>query len=283
MDARAVLVVLLTISVSAAGTPLPSLGDAGTGSDAGDDPGNATVLDGPGTFEGTLAPPGDADWYVLERSSEQAVCYSAEVRGAVHADAILSLTEGLTPSVERSTEPAHVLDLGITGPSTQRVFLGLVPNASTADSSVGHYEVELETVTIQAPGDAATDADPGGDREDANQTEGPCVFGTLSGGTDEADAYVFDAEEGEHVALSLAQAAMAPARLTLVSPSNDTVVAIRDGGFADVELDETGEWLVRAELTEKATSTTEDSYMIGLTVNGPEPRPCKPSCFSSME
>lgn len=48
-DARAVLVVLLTISVSAAGTPLPSLGDAGTGSDAGDSPRNATVLDGPET------------------------------------------------------------------------------------------------------------------------------------------------------------------------------------------------------------------------------------------
>lgn len=286
MDARAVLVVLLTISVSAAGTPLPTLGDAGTGSDAGDSPANATPLDGPGTYEGILTPPGDADWYVLERSTKEAVCYSAELKGAVHANVTLSLTKALKPSVERPILPAHELDLGITAPSTSSVYLGLESTGDGASDrdSFGPYRFELRTLTFDesSSSDGASGGDAGGEAGSALETEGPCISGSLSGGTDEADAYAFDAEEGEHVALSLAQAAMAPARLTLVSPSNETVAAVSDGGFADVELNETGEWLVKAELTEEATATTDAEYMIGLTVNGPNEPPCKPGCFTSM-
>lgn len=287
MDARAVLVVLLTISVSAAGTPLPSLGDAGTGSDAGDSPANATPLDGPGTYDGILTPPGDADWYMLERSTKEPVCYSALLKGAVHADVVLSLTQALTPSVERLILPAHELGLGITAPSTSSVYLGLQAReeGATDTNSVGPYRFELATLTIDqsSTSDGDTDGDAGSNKGTAIAIEGPCISGSLSGDTDETDTYAFEAEEGDHVALSLAQPSMAPARLALVSPSGEELAAVSNGGFADVEINETGEWLVKAELTDEATATTDADYMIGLTVNGPEPRPCKPSCFSSME
>lgn len=277
------VVVLLLVSVTAAGASLPGSGDAGTGSDAGDDPGNATTLSGPGTYNGTLSPPGDADWYVLEQTPGTPVCFQATVEGAVHADGVLSPTEGLAPAVRRPAKPAHVLDLGVTTPSSTQVYLGLAPpaNPSQAETSVGWYSFEIRAVTPGLPGagDGGQEGDAGPDRSSAVETEGPCVAGSLSGGTDEADAYAFEADEGEHVALSLAQAASGPVRVSLVSPSGDEVAAVRDGGFADVELAETGEWLVRAELVGDATTkTTDDDYLVGLTVNGPEPPPCNPGC-----
>lgn len=281
MDPRTLAVVLISASVATAGAALPPLGDAGTGGDAGDSPDEATELSGAGTYHGTLFPPGDADWYRLPTTPSQALCSQAIVDGAAHASVTLSATPGLNPAVTRPVEPGYSLDLGLSTPSTTGVFLGLEPSEdlSADETSVGSYRFNLTTLqpSNAGPGDAGTGEDAGENRSTGVHTEGPCIGGSLDDPTD-SDVYVFNAAEGEHVAVSLSQATSAPTFVNLTSPSGKLVAQIDAGGFQDVVLNETGEWIVRADLPHETTATGGD-YLIGTTVNGPEPQPCKPGCF----
>lgn len=281
-------ILLLTTAVASAGSLVPLHDDAGSGGDAGDTPGDATELSDPGTYEGMLFPIGDADWYVLDSPFDRAICYQAIVGGQVSASVTLSLTEGLQPAVERPISPGLQLDLGLAAPTTSRVFLGLEPGPGGSElspiaSSFGPYRFDLQMLTFDdlGPGDAGTGEDAGDEPSDASPVPAPCFSADLGSEGDDRDVFLFEAEEDEHVALSLAQASTGPVRLSLISPSNETKAQVEDGGFTDVTLDETGQWLVVAELAEQETSLTGFDYMVGLTVNGPEPPPCKPTCATT--
>lgn len=278
-------VLLLTTAVASAGSLVPLQDDASSGGDAGDAPANATELSGPGTYEGMLFPVADADWYVLDSPFDRALCYQAMVGGQVSANVTLSLTEGLQPAVQRPISPGLQLDLGLAAPTTAQVFLGLEAGPAGSGLSpialgLGTYRFDLQTLTLDdlGPGDAGTGADAGHETSDAVPVPAPCFSGDLGSDGDDRDVFLFEAEQDEHVALSLAQAATGPVRLSLVSPSNEIKAQVEEGGFTDVPLDETGQWLVVAEVTEGETSTTSFDYMVGLTINGPEPPPCKPTC-----
>lgn len=281
MDPRSVLVVLLSLSVASAGAVLPTTGDAATGNDAGDEPENATPITA-GTYNGTLFPPGDADWYELSTPAMQPLCSKALVSGAAHADVILSATPGLTPNVTRPVEPGLSLDLGLSTPSTQQILLGLrsPETSSPAPTSAGDYRFEIQTLQPGATdGDAGTGGDAGDDPSTAIATEGPCIDGTVSSPEDR-DVYVFDGIEGEQVALSLVEASRDPVLVNLTAPSGAQRTTVDHGGFEDVTLNETGQWIVSTELPGQTEIDTAD-YMIGMTVNGPEPRPCQPTCMYS--
>lgn len=282
MNPRSLIVVLISVFLATAGATPPGLDDPGEGDDAGDSPGDATVLDAEGTYNGTLVPPGDADWYKLETTSAQdpgPVCSKAIVEGNVHADVTLSSTLGLNPAVTRPIEPGLRLDLGLSVPTTQ-VYLGLEPSqeATPAPASGGTYQFDLLTVEPgDTDGDAGTGDDAGEDPATGIATEGPCIDGTLSDETD-SDVYVFDGIQGEHVALSLSDATSQAVFVNLTAPSGALVSQVDPGGFTDVSLNETGQWIVRTDLPHETDATGSD-YLVGLTVNGPEPRPCEPSCF----
>lgn len=274
-------VVLVTVSVATAGAALPPLGDPGPGQDAGDEPENATPLPGPGTYNGTLTPPGDADWYELSTPTMDPLCSEAIVRGSAHAQVTLSTTTGLQPGVTRSMEPGHVLELGQSAPSTRSFFLGLEPSPATApaSASAGTYQLAIRTLELgDSDGDAGTGEDAGDTREDGIWTEGPCIDGELSSPTD-SDVYLFDASEGEHVALSLADASRDSVFVNLTAPSGALLAKVDAGELRDVSLNETGQWSIRVDLPGQTTAKTA-SYLVGLTVNGPEPQPCKPGCFA---
>lgn len=275
------LVVLLTLSVATAGAALPPIGDPGPEPDAADDPGNATTLPGPGTYEGTLLPAGDADWYRLSTQRLDPLCSEAIVRGNAHAEVTLSTTIGLEPGVTRPLEPAHTLDLGRSTPSTRHVLLGLEPSQrlSPAATSGGHYEFSIRTLELgDTDGDAGTGGDAGATPADGIATEGPCIDGTLSSPTD-SDVYVFQATEGEHVALSLADANRDGVFVNLTAPSGALLAQVGVGELRDVSLNETGQWLIRVDLPGRTPAQTA-AYLAGLTVNGPEPQPCKPTCVT---
>lgn len=286
MRSQVVLAVILAVAALASAGPVPGIhGDAGTPGDAGDSPAEATELPSSGTYNGTLAPPGDADWYVLKSPVDRSLCYQAVIDGQAYANATLSLTQGLAPAVTRPILPAHVLDLGIAAPTTSKVFLGLTPTQAvhdqgSAETSLGSYRFDLQAFRHDdlGPGDAGTGQDAGEAPATGIAVEDPCIGGDLEPEVDTADTFTFQAEEGELVAISLAQAASAPIRLSLVSPSGDTRATIQEGGFADVALDETGIWSVQASLFGTTDQQLEIDYMIGLTVNGPEPPPCRPGC-----
>lgn len=275
---------LVTLSVATTGSLFP-FSDAGTGADAGDTPENATVLPEAGNYSGILWPPGDADWYELSPPPTRSACFAAKIGGEATATGILTRNVELNPAVDRPVEPTKVLDLGLSSPGASPVLLGLVPNETPAGPvSVGTYEFELTVVTADqpgpgpGPGDAGTDRDAGGDAPSGIPTEGPCLSGTLDSDTDPRDVYLFSAKEDDRVALSLAQAAIAPARLTLVSPAEGEIAEIRDGEFTDVQLNATGQYQVVAELVGRPAMLEVD-YLVGLTINGPEPPPCRPTCL----
>lgn len=279
-------VLLLTTAFASAGSLVPLQDDAGSGGDAGDTPGTATELPDEGTYEGMLFPIGDADWFVLSTPLDRAICYQSIVGGQTSANVTLSLTEGLQPAVQRPILPGLELDLGLAAPTTSQVFLGLEPGpggsaVSEMALSFGTYRFELQMLTFDdlGSGDGGTGGDAGDEASGAVQVPAPCFSGDLGSEGDDRDVFSFEAEEDEHVALSLAQASTAPTRLSLISPSNETKAQIENGGFADVTLDETGQWLVVADLAEdEESSLTEFDYMVGLTINGPEPPPCRPTC-----
>lgn len=285
MDAR-VLIVLLLLTVSAvpAASDLPIHDDAGTGQDAGDDPSNATVLPAGGTYNGTLLPAGDTDWYEVPTPGDAAVCYQASIRGEALASGKLALAEALDPVVVRDTKPGYVLDLGLAGPNPGQVLFGLAPVGELdAADSAGAYIFTLEALGAEdlGPGDGGSGHDAGEEPGEAVVTDGPCLAGTFENGKDERDRYSFDGVEGESVALSLAPTALVPMRLSLVSPSGQTETEIRYGGFTDVTLDETGSWVLDVELLDYRgdDAPTQPAYLVGLTINGPDPPPCKPSCM----
>lgn len=287
MDSRSLLLalVLLTTSVASVGSGLPDAGDPGPGLDAGNSPGDATPLPEGGVYNGTLLPPVDADWFLLDTTSQDAVCYQALIGGDVRADVTLSLDENLENSSERPIGPEMILDLGIATTMHSQVFLGLEPRTDPElpEASAGLYRFDLRAVEADdlGPEDAGTGEDAGRDQASAIQTEGPCIAGQLSG-DDDVDNYTFNLSEGERLTFSLALPSSAPISLTAVSPSGQET-KLNESGVETLVADQTGSWLLEVSATSNPDEiNTPTDYMVGLTVNGPNEPPCKPGCFTSM-
>lgn len=257
--------------------------DAGSGSDAGDTPGEAHHLDEPRTFSGDLTPPDDADWYTLDTPHAESVCVAAVVEGTAHANVTISLTQGLVPAVTRPIEPMHRLEVGITSPSTTQAWFGLTP-ASLTDVgepvSFGNYVVNLTLLDVSrvGPGDDGTGMDAGDTGDTALPVGAPCFGGHLSGPLDILDVYTFEGKAGELLALSLAQGANAPALLTLRAPSGAELLSVAAGEFDRTVLNETGVWQLRVGFADTNTDSLSATYLVGFSLNGPRPKPCTPSC-----
>lgn len=277
--------VALVLVTAGVGSAVP-IGDAGTGQDAGDSPGHATELPDEGTYDGILVPPGDADWYRLSSSKDRPRCYQAMVGGGVLADVTLALRPGLVDATTRPIAPGLTLDLGLAAPATSQVFLGLEPRGSPAPSdqersSSGLYRFDLQTLELDAlgPGDGGTGTDAGSTAADATDVTSPCVGGHVGKTGDHLDTYAFTIGEDERLTVSLTQSDDERViKAALLSPSGDNETQLISGEITELTTDEAGTWTLSLWTSPSENADIEVDYLVGLTINGPEPPPCKPTC-----
>lgn len=279
-----VMMALVVVTVGI-GSAVP-LGDAGTGKDAGDRPGQATELSDEGTYDGVLVPPGDADWYTLTSSKDRPRCYQAMVGGGALADVILSLDPGLVDATTRPIAPGLTLDLGIAAPAASQVFLGLEPRetpapSDQAPSSSGPYRFDLQTLDLDAlgPGDGGTGVDAGAEMSDAINVTSPCFGGHVGKSGDHRDTYTFTIGEDEQLTASLTQSDDERViKAALLSPSGDNETHLTSGEITELTTDEAGTWALSLWTSPSDQADISVDYLVGLTINGPEPPPCRPTC-----
>ncbi len=278
--------ILLTVGMSTATVH----GDAGTGEDAGDSPAQATLLPQQGSYDGMLVPPGDADWYELIATGDQPRCYQAMVGGGAVAEVTLSLDTDLADATARPVGPGLVLDLGLAAPSSDHVLLGLDPQGlqvPTGDpSSGGPYRFDLQVLGLDevGAGDAGTGSDAGASVDSAANVTSPCFGGHVGAVGDHLDVYTFTIGDGEHLTASLAQGDdPRVVRAALISPSGDNVTQLEPGQIEEITTDEAGTWSLTVWTVTADEADLSVTYLAGLTINGPEPPPCRPGCVELFE
>lgn len=280
----ALAVLLVATSVTAAGLPAVLDNDAGSGRDAGGAPADALVLPGPGRYQGGLTPPSDADWYRLPIAGVTPACIDVSIQGA--AIARTTLTSEGEPGYRTTHDllSGTRLGLALALPTRMDVLLGIEPTtlSNGADISAGTYDFNLSVRGLDdiKLGDGGTAEDAGSTPATAAKIEDACVGGTLNASAgDEFDLYQFEGAQGQHYELSLADDPLAPAALSLLSPSGDVVANVTSGHVQPVVLNETGQWVVK--LTPTTTGMTP--YLFGMSGfrGPPEPPPCHPMCLAT--
>lgn len=280
--------VLITVGI---GSAVP-IGDAGTGEDAGDSPGQATELSDEGTYDGILVPPGDADWYTLTSSKDRPRCYQAMVGGGVLAEVTLSLDPSLVDATTRPIAPGLALDLGLAAPATSQVFLGFEPRetpapSDEAPSSSGPYRFDLQTLELGSlePGDdAGSGMDAGPTPDDAINVTSACFGGHVGKTGDHADTYAFTIGGDERLTVSLTQSDDERViKAALLSPRGDNETQLTSGEITEVTTDEAGTWALKLWTSPSDNADMGVDYLVGLTINGPEPPPCRPGCATFVE
>lgn len=270
---RKVIAVGMLVLLIGTASP-PSIADPGADQDAGDSPEEATVLPEEGTYNGTITTLDD-DWYRLDIEEDHTVCLRVVLEGDIASTITLSPNSQLDPAVSRDMAPGKVLDMAMAIEPTDTAFLG-IEASSLLDT--GDYTFDLQAFTVfELPWDEGGDGDAGDSPSDATPLPGICQVGHLSPKQgDTADVYSFEIGEDEHLGLSLIQVGASPVELELISPVGEVVTSITDGAFEDVTIDQAGTWYLSFQ-----TSSTDDpvAYIGGITINGPEPPPCKPTCL----
>ncbi len=232
------------------------------------------MLAGEGTYNGTITT-ADDDWYRLDIEEDHTVCLRVIVHGDIASTVTLSPDSQLDPAVSRNMEPGKVLDMAMAVEPTDTAFLG-IEASSLLDT--GDYTFELQAFTVfELPWDEGGDGDAGDDPDGATPLPRICQAGHLFPKKgDTADVYSFEIGEDKHLGLSLIQVGSTPLELELISPVGEVVASITDGEFEDVTIEEAGTWYLSFQ-----TGSTDDpvAYIGGVTINGPEPPPCKPTCI----
>lgn len=253
-----VALLLVTAPITAAAT---GLGDGPAAGDASDDPNDPTVVPGPGTYNGTLAPVGDADWYAFLANDTQTgtpSCIEIGAEGLANARLNLTMDQGPAYYALGNLTPDHGASVGLAVPAFQNATFGLEPYPS--NRSFGPYTLTVDRHTLDRTSSTTTDGS--GSAESSETAQGPCLDGTLDPG--EQTNHTFNATTGDRLVLSLAQAASGSVQVSLVSPSNKTVRTLGpDASVVHQRLNETGNWTV--ELENPASASTS-SFLVGLSL-----------------
>ncbi len=271
---RAIAAGLLLLLLGAA--PPLTVADPGAIGDAGGSPSQATPLAAEGSYNGTIST-ADNDWYRLDIDDDRTVCLRVLVSGDIASHVTLSPSVDLEPSVTRQMEAGKVLDLAMAVEPTDTAFVGLEA-ANLLDS--GDYTFEIQAFTLsELPWQETDTGDAGDDPSQATPLPRICQPGHLSPRSqDTADVYSFQIGEDKHLGLSLVQVGDTPLELALISPAGEVVEAVTNGSFEDVTIEEAGTWYLSFQ-TSSSSSDDWIGYIGGITINGPEPPPCRPGCL----
>lgn len=272
MSVRRALVaslLLLAVPGTAAFGPGP-LSDPG-GGDASDDRADPTILPGPGHYNGSLIPVGDADWYALNPeagpdANGEATCL--EVTASGPANARLNVTmdgSGARYYAAGNLTPDRATALGLAVPAFQGSTIGLAP-LDDAVQSAGTYGLELSKVDV----DEAASTDPQVDG--SLELDRPCLVSTLDAG-----AFLertVNATPGDELIVSLAQATSGSVRVTLTD-ANGTERGQIGAGRANIThltADTAGNWTITATNLNAESSA---QFALGVSVVDD----CQAVCF----
>lgn len=263
------------------------------GSDASDDRDDPTTLPGPGHYNGTLLPPGDADWYELAADAGTPPAACIELVVDAHANARLNLSMqgyGDLYYAAGNVTPDRETALGLAVPAFHGTTFGLAPIDGDA-RSVGAYELTLRKPTLsEAPSGSPTAGAP----EDGSDEEPPCLVETLdAGGHLERTVPV---TEGDRLTVSLAQATAGTVRLTLTDPDGQTrrTIGADAGNVTHITADVRGNWTITATNLDQQSSSqmaiglsVVDDCQLVCTLEDPEEEeeeggPCRPYCLTAV-
>lgn len=268
----------MALALTTLGVEATTQNDGGSGGDAGESPAGATPLPSEGRYTGTLTFPGDSDWFKLALPTNT-LCVEGSAHGAILADLTLSTDPQLISEVKRAVEPTTTALLGLAMPGATVAYLGLT-HTNNQPGPGGAYGFEIDAIGggELGPGDGGSGGDAGPD-EGAVAVSRPCVGGSLwwSQG-DRVDHYTIEGNAGEHLTLTLAQAASAPLAVALLDPTGERVLEIVEGEVGRVELDEAGLWTLSVSQTSSGPYGGFVPYILGLS-GGPNPNPCRPTCW----
>lgn len=268
--------------------------DAGSGTDAGDSPLAAFVIEGGSKFyRGNLTPPtDDRDWYRLAGAPQgPAFCAEGRVTSSIPVQAALAFRSDRSSEVSQTITANTEAYLAVAHLDSEGIWLGVEPASlmlQTGTSKPGpeHYRFELRMPNVP-------DVDPDASSTGATVLDGPCFRGNLPAG-DASDTYLLQTTSATRATFSLARDGSVAPVLEIFSPSGLPVATIRSGDIATVTLDESGWWrlVVRPDAGSatafasaaatppvpalRTAETSDDDYIVGVTVDGDHW--CRPSC-----
>lgn len=306
---------VLILAVAGLGTAGVPVNDAGSGADAGG-PASPYQLPRWGGFMGTLAAPGDEDWYRAPAPSDTGPrCVLFDTGATVASQVTLQVgTEAGEATVTSAIDASRQYRAygGLAVPSFTGALFGITatsaPGATGGDGDDDWEDDESAGATYQAPygfylnstplasptaGDGDTGGDAGSTRATSAKAPGPCIAGTLALAIgDSGDIYNFTGRAGQAVTLSFAVGMGADLDLGLYDRLGNRLADVPVGGIVDVTLPENGTYylavfggsLAAPSLTEARTTGSpipgaiNVAYLIGA-VSGPErPGGCRPTC-----
>lgn len=272
-------------------TQASSSGDAGSGTDASDSKIAPTLLAGPGQYDGSLHSDDDVDWFGLSEGSTD-LCIEATAAGSAATQVTLDLPGLATVQTQAQKGQDRSVDMALAGAGASDVRFGFT-KANDQARAPGDWSFELQTFTaseLLADGDAGSGADAGDTVATASGIDQGCAGGTLSDG-DTADVYSVDADAGETLTLSLAQVSgSGDLRLDLVDATGSVLMSLDHNEAGSHTFDADGTYHLKVHDPNDGTSpartigldggvdtlSDDDDYI--LSVDGPEPPGCSPSC-----
>lgn len=277
--AAGIAVLLLTVTVV---TVVASASDPGPGDDAPDSFPEAYTVDGEGTYPGTLAPNGDADWLSLTRGGlsldGDVACMRVVTSGQ---DALASVQTTLlgagNQTVTGELNPDHEPAIALADTGVDETVVGLTP--IKGDQSTGNWSVTFETLTLtDLDGDAGTGSQAPALEGDEEPVTVPaaCFGGTLVDG-EVSDAYQLEATTSQRLALSAVGVEATELELTAYGPDGErqaTVPAKAGSPVEVVDVEDAGTWTLEVS----GPSDLDTSYFVGASLLYDGDDTCRPYC-----
>ncbi len=267
-------------------------GDAGTGADASELRTAPTRLPGPGRYSGSLDSSSDVDWFGLSPDSTN-VCVEAAASGTATTQVTLDIPGLATVRTEAHKGQNRAVDMALAGAGASDLRFGFTDGHDRARAP-GSWSFELETFTprqLLADGDAGSGADAGDTTATASRIDEGCSGGTLPAG-DAADVYQIDAKRGDTLTFSLAGlSGITDVQADLLDATGETLMTVGHNDVGTYTFDARGTYHLKVHTdgdrtlgqaaaldagTDLWSHEDDDGYILGL--DGPEPRPCDPSC-----
>lgn len=263
-----VIVVLCGTLPSLASGLSGALGDAGTGSDAGNTRDAALSL-AYGAYDGNLTPQ-DADWFAFSGASTLGCL---DVTGTASTSMRFEVATNTSTVGGLANEGVFQLTLASTGPS----FFAVLPDeAPWSTLSVGPYSFSVVHAEPWAMGDRRG-ADAPGNASLASPAPAECFSASFRHDAPDIDAWTFEASALDIVTYSFAVDATAIGVLEILGPDGTTVAGpVASGEAGQFIATSTGTYAVR---TASFASSENTDYVVGLVV-GPDPSTCRPYCLA---
>lgn len=266
--------------------------DAGSGGDASDSKATPTRLADPGEYTGQVASEDDIDWFGLGPGSTD-VCVETSASGSAQTQVTLDMPGLATVKADTHKGKDKTVDLALAGSSVSDIHFGFT-KSNDASRAAGDYSFELATFSaadLLADGDAGSGTDAGDTIATASAIGEGCAGGTLAS-SDTADVYAIEADAGDVATLSLAQVSGdGTLVLELLDGSGTSLMTLQDDEAGSYTFDAAGTYYLEVHDTGDDTSQAramglpdgletlsddDDDYL--LSVDGPEPPSCSPTC-----